>query len=121
VSSPPPAELAPRRSVVRICTTRREQLVKWNRLLTPSVAPGQLLKVTPPPAADEREPGLAQKLRTFQRRTGSDSVEEARYYVDSADGDVEAAVQAFEADGAAMTGAAGGGSQAAKKDDCCIA
>ena len=99
---------------------RRDQLVKWNKLLTPSVAPGQVLKVTPPPAGEKREPELAQKLRTFQRRTGSDSVEEARYYVDSADGDVEAAVQAFEADGAAMTGAAGGRSQAGKKDDCCI-
>jgi len=98
---------------------RRNQLVACNRLLTPQVAPGQLLRVTPLPK--EREgPDLATRLRTFQRRTGSDSIEEARYYLDAAAGDVPAAVKAYEADGAGGATMGGQDAQDAQNDEGCV-
>mmetsp|Transcript_29084 Transcript_29084/g.73786 ORF Transcript_29084/g.73786 Transcript_29084/m.73786 type:complete len:231 (+) Transcript_29084:61-753(+) len=97
---------------------RREQLVACNRLLTPQVAPGQRLRVTPPPK--EREgPDLATRLRTFQRRTGSDSIEEARYYLDAASGDVAAAVKAYEADGAGCAPVGAQAAQDVRNDEGC--
>ena len=103
---------------------RRDQLVKWNKLLTPTVSPGQLLRVSPPPKAQE-EPSLGEKLRGFQKQTGSDSIEEARYYVEAAGGNVRAAVRAYEEDGAAGDGGGGGGDgggqpEGQTKEECCI-
>ena len=100
---------------------RRDQLVACNRLLAPQVAPGQLLRVTPLPKEHEG-PNLATRLRTFQKRTGSDSIEEARYYLDAAAGDVPAAVKAYKADGAGgpATGVQGAAQDAQKDEGGCV-
>ena len=98
---------------------RRNQLVACNRLLATQVAPGQLLRVTPLPKERER-PDLATRLRTFQRRTGSDSIEEARYYLDAAAGDALAAVKAYEADGAGGATMRGQAAHDVQNDEGCV-
>ena len=51
---------------------------------------------------------------------GSDSIEEARYYLDAAAGDVLAAVKAYEADGAGGATMRGQATKEVQNDEGCV-
>ncbi|KAL1529592.1 hypothetical protein AB1Y20_000535 [Prymnesium parvum] len=78
----------------------RDKLIKWNKLFSSQVSPGQVLRTTAPPKPTAAE-RMAEARLKFQRRTGC-SEAEAQKYMDSADVDLDRAVSEFEADNAML-------------------
>ena len=69
---------------------RKDQIVKWNKLLGGSIYPGQKLWLRPPASTETDVEKVARLAKCDEQ--------EAAFYLDSAGGDVEAAVRDHAAD-----------------------
>ena len=69
---------------------RKDQIVKWNKLLGGSIYPGQKLWLRPPASTETDVEKVARLAKCDEQ--------EAAFYLDSAGGDVEAAVREHAAD-----------------------
>jgi len=73
---------------------RRDELLRWNRLLTPNLYSGQKLWVRPPPPRDDE---AASARRALVAGSGC-SVGEAEYYLDESGGDRQSAMARLKED-----------------------